>query len=280
MSDVKWRPLRGVDQAKLSEARVQAHFAVQWLARAARAYIPAKPDDSHTNLGWDYTVGGLTTHAQPSGGKLGLRLADMTLTLLNTPNSNRSNMLPLNGNREADIRAWLSEKMSEGGLDQRALDTPLPYEMPSHPIGSGAAYATDGLGESFNELSAWFSNANAMLGAIRRQIIKQKLDVPPVRCWPHHFDLDTLVTVRAGHTSGIGFAPGDGYYDEPYFYISMFPQPDFSTLPRLPAIGHWHSKDFSAAITPAHRIIEARDQKAAVETFLNAATKAAIKALS
>ena len=44
-----WMPLRGIDQRRLSEARLQAHHAVQWLARAARAYIPPQPDDEHTN---------------------------------------------------------------------------------------------------------------------------------------------------------------------------------------------------------------------------------------
>ena len=47
-----WKPLHGVDQRRLSEARLQAHYAVQWLARAARAYVPPQPDDGHTNLGW------------------------------------------------------------------------------------------------------------------------------------------------------------------------------------------------------------------------------------
>jgi len=45
-----WMPLRGVNQRRLSEARLQAHYAVQWLARAARAYVPPQPDDEHTNL--------------------------------------------------------------------------------------------------------------------------------------------------------------------------------------------------------------------------------------
>jgi hypothetical protein len=45
-----WRPLVGVDAAELTEARLQAHYAVQWLAKLARAALPAQPDDSHTNL--------------------------------------------------------------------------------------------------------------------------------------------------------------------------------------------------------------------------------------
>ena len=57
-----WVPLRGIEQLRLSEARLQAHYAVQWLGRAARAYVPPLPGDEHTNLGWDGGLGGFTTY--------------------------------------------------------------------------------------------------------------------------------------------------------------------------------------------------------------------------
>ena len=76
-----WMSLRGVDQRRLSEARLQAHYAVQWLARAARAYVPPQPDDEHTNLGWDGALGGLTTHPLKDGAWLSLKITDFTLAL-------------------------------------------------------------------------------------------------------------------------------------------------------------------------------------------------------
>jgi hypothetical protein len=100
-----------------------------------------------------------------------------------------------------------------------------------------------------------------------------------VRCWPHHFDLDTLVTLAPGRTTGIGFEPGDEHYDEPYFYVSLYPAPDMAALPPLPTIGHWHAKNFTAAIAPAHRIVAAKDQGAEVAGFLQAAVQAAIAGL-
>src|SRR5258708_21780107 len=77
-----WVPLRGIDQRRLSEARLQAYYAAQWLARAARAYVPPQPDDGHTNLGWDAGFDGFTTHPFAGGLRLGLRLPDLTLALL------------------------------------------------------------------------------------------------------------------------------------------------------------------------------------------------------
>ena len=71
---------------------------------------------------------------------------------------------------------------------------------------------------------------------------------------------------------GVGFSPGDEYYDEPYFYVSTYPAPAVTTLPALP-IGHWHSHDFTAAVVTAVRILDESDQGAAVETFLRSATQ-------
>jgi hypothetical protein len=106
-----------------------------------------------------------------------------------------------------------------------------------------------------------------------------------VRCWPHHFDLATLASFPArdaAHTGylGAGLSPGDAYYNEPYFYVSVYPQPDRAALPRLPKLGHWHTHEFTAAVASAHQIVAASSQKAAAEEFLRAAVDVAIKILS
>ena len=56
MSGSPWREIKDVDRSSLREARLQAHYAVQWLARAARAYVTPAPDDHHTNLGWNDAI--------------------------------------------------------------------------------------------------------------------------------------------------------------------------------------------------------------------------------
>src|SRR5438093_11685491 len=96
-----WKPLQIIERGRLSEARLAAHTAAQWLARAARAYIPPKPDDSHTNLGWDQALRGLSTHPLPDGSRLALRIADLTLLLLGA----RGGALSLRDQSDADIRA-------------------------------------------------------------------------------------------------------------------------------------------------------------------------------
>jgi hypothetical protein len=282
MGGSDWRPLRGVDQRRLSVARLQAHHAVQWLARAARAYVPPRPDDGHTNLGWDDTFDGFTTHRLKNGMHLSLKIADLTLGLHGDERTARIQSFSLNGRTDAQARQWLGEQLGARGFDTDALDAPSPYEIPTHPVAQGAAYGVANAADALAELAAWFANAEFSLVRVQRQMSQRKLAASDVRCWPHHFDLATSASfpARDAGAIGAGLSPGDAYYDEPYFYVSVYPKPDCAALPHLPKLGHWHTHEFTAAVAPAHRIIAANNQKAAAEEFLTAAVDIAIKILN
>jgi hypothetical protein len=278
-----WRPLGRVDFSRLREARMQAYYAAQWLARAARAYIPPRADDGHTNLGWDNSFDGFTTHPLADGTRLGLRVSDLTLALLE--DGRIAHAFPLNGRSEAEARAWLGQQMQARNLSPSALDLPLPYALPPHPLAQGARYDAAALAEPLCELAAWYANGFCALGAIMQRLVERGLPAPEVRCWPHHFDLDCLTSIGDGGAGakpsmGAGFSPGDQYYEEPYFYISIYPRPEASALPCLPALGHWHVEDFLAALVPASRIIALKDRQAETEAFLHAAADGIVKVLS
>src|SRR5215468_5376021 len=280
-----WVPLRGIDRRRLSEARLEAHHAVEWLGRAARAYVPPQPDDEHTNVGWDAALGGFVTHPLRDGARLSLKMTDLTFALHGGEGSTRVQSFSLDSRTDAQARQWLGERLGARGLDARALDAPSPYEMPAHAVAQGAPYGSAGLSDALAELAAWFGNAALSLGAIHRQMIGRKLAASPLRCWPHHFDIATLTTLPARSADatgyvGAGLSPGDEYYDEPYFYVTVYPEADPATLPKLPMLGHWHLRDFMAAVAPAHKIVAAKNQQAETDDFLRAAVDGAIKVFS
>jgi hypothetical protein len=284
VQDRQWRPLRGVDQGRLNEARSQAHYALQWLGRAGTAYVPEEPDYGHTNLGWDDALDGFATHPFKGGARLGLKIPDLTLVLRRGEGTAHTQTLPLNGRSNAEVRLWLGEQLGALDLDASALDAALSYEIPSHPIATGAKYDAAGLVDGLAEVAAWFANADASLRHVHRRLTEQKFAPSPLRCWPHHFDLATLITLSARKSEsgyvGAGFSPGDNHYDEPYFYVSVYPNPDGKTLPALPKLGHWHTQEFTAAIAPAHRIVATGNPMAATDDFLQAAAERAIKILN
>jgi hypothetical protein len=164
------------------------------------------------------------------------------------------------------------------------LDKPLPYTLPAHPLAQAARYDIANLAEPLRELAAWYANASFSLGTVRQRLVACGLPSPEVRCWPHHFDLDCLTSISNGRlgtsTIGAGFSPGDPYYEEPYFYVSLYPRPDTSPLPRLHALGHWHTQDFLAAVAPASRILALKERQAETEAFLHSAADGIVKVLS
>jgi len=60
----------------------------------------------------------------------------------------------------------------------------------------------------------------------------------------------------------------------------MYPAPKVARLPPLPAVGHWHSREFTAAVATAAKINAASDPAAAVAEFLKTAVAHAIAVLS
>lgn len=270
-----WQSVPRANFVFLHAARLQAHYAAQWLARASRAYLKPQPHDRHTSLGWDGAFGGLVTHPLPDGSRLGLRIADLTLAFLDV----HPQELPLDGRTETEVRTWLGGHIAARNLAAGMLDDPAPYAMPGHVLALGARYSLDELGDAFKVLAVWSSNANAALAGVQKHLAARKLKAPPVRCWPHHFDLDCAVDLGRGRTMGIGYSPGDEFCDEPYFYTSMWPEPFIPSLPLLPAMAHWHTYKFLAALAPAHKIVAAHDQGAYVQQFLDVSVKAALDAL-
>lgn len=273
-----WNGIGVVSAGELAEARVQAHYAAQWLARGARNFVPAADDDSHTALSWNAEHQALIT--QPiEGGKgpfsLGLKIDGISLIIVtdraNTP-------VPLQGHTESQVEAWVRACLLEQGADRdKALNfRPLPYEMPDHAIASGGTYG-DGLADaSLTELASWFDGAATRLN----EGPSDETGASPVRLWPHHFDIATLISLddvggEDARSIGVGLSPGDETYGTPYFYVSPWPYPDKDALPELGA-GHWHTEGYTAAILEAADITGGADAGA----FLSEAAAACKDLLS
>ena len=130
-------------------------------------------------------------------------------------------------------------------------------------------------------LAAWFHNADLVI----KSVIQSTHGSSPVRCWPHHFDIASLITLdpdvdaEQARSIGVGLSPGDGSYDQPYFYVTPWPYPAVQTLPALGSFGAWHTEGWTGAILTAETIIPSADQETVVREFLRDAIGACRKAL-
>ncbi len=256
-----WQQLGATAPTDLVDARLQLHHAAQIASAVGRNLAPKKDDDSHTNLGWLVDRGALASH-RGEGVQAALSLEDPRLLLLAGDETLAE--FALLGKTVDNGYDWLRTSLAahlgrpiEGDLKS------LHYEIPAHPVGAGQPFSSG----PYEELGGWFSNADTAL----KQVLQANPQASDVRCWPHHFDLATLINLGDGKSVGVGLSPGDGSYAEPYWYVSPWPYPVESDLPALPHSGRWHTQGFTAAVLTGSQLVAAENQQEDCREFLDAA---------
>lgn len=266
----------------LSNARVELHWAAQVVAAAGRALIAAAPDDSHTTLAWAPTgrllVGGTT----PRQLRLGLRPADLALVVVDATGTPQRE-LPLAGRTLEEALAWAAEI-----LGAPALALP-PHEMPAHAVARGGAFRGDDP-DGRAELARWYATTDSLLRELAFLPPEARKQASPVRCWPHHFDIATLVKLphlprAVERTIGVGLSPGDASHAEPYFYVTPWPYPESPVLPELPTGAAWNRNHWFGAVLTGGAIFSDLEATAAtrakmVSGFLDAAVRASAALLA
>lgn len=257
------------DPADLAEARANAHAAAQMLTKAACANLKAQPGDAHSNLGWQNTMFvTMPLPAQDTSFQVGLSLAPLRLIMLK--NGAPQADLVLAGQSIADAMAWLDAQLTAAGL-KPASPVIVTYDLPDE-VTAIDAFASDISG--LEALSAWFSLAADALTDLAASLSDLIPGPSAVRCWPHHFDIATYISLETGDAEtakgiGAGLSPGDGVYAEPYFYVNPWPHLDASTLPDAPVPGHWHTQGFVGAIATGSEVLTLENIETGTRQFLN-----------
>lgn len=272
----QWQQLGEPAPASLSEVRLQAHWAAQAASLVGRALIEKRSDDSHTNLEW--LAEGAWLCSEPINAsesfRVALRPGDLSLHVIGGDGQSRAS-LGLDGNTREAAHGWLAEQLNPLLKSSSLILPELPYELPEHGVTAGAAFSATP-SAAFEELARWYANADSVL----RQLVAQTDGAAPVRCWPHHFDIATLITIEQGsdpessRTIGVGMTPGDGNYAEPYWYVTPWPYPKDVTLPHLEGAGHWHQEGWLGAVLTADELVGADAQAEQLDGFLSQALAA------
>lgn len=216
------------DPKTLTDARLQLHWAAQLAATVGRTLAAPRADDSHTSFRWKNDA-----LVQEDRFRSGLRLRDLTLLL-------HDKEFPLDGRTIDDGFAWLASRLP--GL-RKELDEPMPH----HAVADGAPFSLADAA-AFEELSRYYAEAARLLPAIHDD----------VRCWPHHFDIATLLELDGGKSIGAGLSPGDESCDEPYWYVNHSPATSRRDFPPLAGGGTWTTAGWVGAMLPATRGGDAR----------------------
>ncbi len=257
-------------------ARMWAHKAVQWVAMVPRGILPPDPGDTGASLQWDSTLQMLLSQAfGTSNFQTALRVSDLSMHIMGDGETLAE--LELSGLGPNQILEWIEQKLRDLGLPTDRLSQKLPYEMPANQDIEGHNFRISEP-ELFHELSNYFGNADLILENFRSSQERSS----EVRCWPHHFDIATLVSLdtnpdpESKRSIGVGFSPGDDNHQLPYYYITPWPYPDISAspLPPFTGAGKWNTDGWVGALLMADKISElqgAKDQMEIIVGFMNEA---------
>lgn len=260
--------------AELGAARALAHAAAQLLTKAARANLAALPDDSHSSLSWDGDAQRFASQPLPGANGevyVGLSLVPFELCLIDSATG--TSVYPLAGHRLAEAAAWLDDALESVALEPGA-NVSLPYDLPDDV--AVISRIPDAHPDGLKSLAAWFDLADRAFRKLAADHAGLNPGASPVRCWPHHFDIATYVSLEAGNAEtakgiGVGMSPGDESYGQPYFYVNPWPHLDPAKLPDAPTPGHWHTQGFVGAIATGDEILNALEKEEALPGFLESA---------
>ncbi len=280
MSD--WETLGAVEPHDLIDARQQLHWAAQAVAAVGKQLLPHQHDFGEQSLTW---MAGPRVLAQgvvdgPRPFRAAIRLAYPALLLLDEDGETLARM-PIEGRTLEEAYEWVRREAE--ALLGRPLEKPLerPEGIPEHPVSTGAPFAL--AGSAAAELERYYAGADRLLRGLR----ERTPGASPVRCWPHHFDLATLILLdpdadpEKARSIGVGLSPGDSGYPEPYFYVLPWPRPT-GDLPELDG-GSWNTEGWLGAVLGSADFTAAGSngaQRGRIERFLNSAVQACRQLLS
>lgn len=213
------------------DARLQLHWAAQAAAGVGRTLLPPQEDYSHHSFTWSDERDALLQGVVDGRYRSGLRPRDCALLFIQ---GDDVDAYPLAGHTLDDGFRFLEERV---GSRLARPEEPLP----DHPVAHGVKFAPDAA--DLARIAAGFAEANRQLERVRAA----HREASPVRLWPHHFDIATLLSFGDGRTIGTGWLAGDALYPEPYWYVTPWPYPGPSTLPPLSA-GAWHTEGWVGAV--------------------------------
>jgi hypothetical protein len=270
-----WSKMGRTPPTGLIQVRDLVHRAAQWPAKAARANLSAVPDDSHSAFSWDASHAALVSRVLPAKGggvRVGIRIARLELIVMS--GTNVLDAFQFDGKTDQAAGTWIDSKLHALGL-KPASGLKLPYALPDHPAG-GLPHELGMLGRELGELSRWFGGPAEVLEEFAAKLAGLRPGPGPLLCWPHHFDMATLVRLdadggKSARSVGVGLSPGDEFYAQPYAYVSPWPRFEGANLPGLQPPGHWHTDGFFGAVITGEDILAFKDRRRGLLSFVSGA---------
>ncbi len=275
--DAVWKTLPIPPVASLANARLRLHWGSQIPCAAASQLIKPLPDYSQGSLSYHQGLHAMLTRplASHKGLQAGLNITECSLLLVDKKSQPIAKQ-PLVGLTLKEGMVWMAEALEKhGGKAVPELVRPFE-EIPDSPVAHGEPFP-DNEPAALAEIDLWFANSYAVLA-----LLAKSLKSSTVWCWPHHFDVATLLLLEDKNSEeakqvNIGLSPGDDNFETPYWYITFWPDSSQPLLP-LEGQGFWYQEKFKGALLTTDNLAST-GQPEQVAAYLNSAIKACLKLL-
>lgn len=232
-----------LDGDKWTEARDALHAYTRVLGKIRAALAPAQKHSWHASVR-TYARGISTPpiHTKWGAFEIRLDLIDCHASIIASDGrAGRLRLASLPANRMATIfQAKLAEWEVDVNLDVKDFDDTFLDES-----------STESVSELW-QLMVWVD------GILKELRASQRSEMSEVQLWPHHFDLSTLWI--SGHRLpkedpdnaevsdeqiNVGFTFGDADIPRPYFYLTVYPNPDGFPDKPLPDFAEWRREGWT-----------------------------------
>jgi hypothetical protein len=234
------------NKTSLKVAREETHAAVQLIAMVPRHLLSPDSTDSSASLIWDDKLGMLTTQIV-GGHKVAFEFATQEIHIYK--GLDIISTLATIGNTYDQVFDDLKNALNSRGLEGGKLKKKLPYELPESVVKLGNPFV-----KQDSEALATLTDLFSLTATSLQQVFGSITSASEIRCWPHHYDLATLVTIVENEdlektkSIGFGFSPGDGGFDEPYFYLTPWPYPPTEKLFELRKPAFWNTEGWTGGV--------------------------------
>jgi hypothetical protein len=221
----------------------ELHIASQYLAAAGISFVEKKPDDSHTNLGWDSENGRLTSHSlNAEGVQLGLAYEEFALVFLKA--DKELSKLPLLNQNHGQVMDWINAQLSSVDLTT-AYNYDFHYDTGYEKITNEYVFTH----YSKSEVEDVIKRLTIGQSTFERFLTTNELE-SPIRVWPHHFDLGIYTLISENLFMGAGLAIPDSIYADFYFYASGYLNGESMGRNGFVELnsGNWGQGDFNGAV--------------------------------
>ena len=214
------------------DARVEAHNAIFWVARAAHSFLKPLPENSHLNLCWDSETHDFKTQIFGDDIQIGLNLSELELYFCE-----KKEKVPhsfwLDEKTPAFVEAWYLVELLHRGIDPEMFSTTLPFESKDMLMGDTQDHNASLFKKELTALTDCIKNTVPLLEQFAdrlKQDNKNACVQQKIVLQPETFTLVLNNTLSGENNQKItaGLSVGDNLRQTPFLFTKAIDQTNFS----------------------------------------------------